>query len=198
MSKKTLNLFRQANISIIFLSTLICLFYTIVYFTKHNYLMMVLSALVIFLPLLVYSLDKIVKKGVPDIIKTSFIIFIFVSAVLGGVANFYGNIPFYDKVVHFISGLLISWAFIIAFERFNKNYNITSLIFNLTCFNATVAVLWEFCEFTFDTIFHQSVQRGNTDTMTDMLVAIIGGALVSIIYINKKMRRWFFGKGSIY
>lgn len=188
MSKRMLKLLPKINIVIIVLSIIICSIYTIVYLIKQDYVLMALSALVIFLPFLIYIVDRVLKQGIPIVVKTAYLLFLFLSAVLGGVANFYEQVPLYDKIIHFASGILVSWLFAVAFISLNKKYDIKVLIFSLTCFNATTAVFWEICEFTFDTIFKKHVQRGNTDTMTDMIVAIAGSILVALVYIDNKKK----------
>src|SRR4051812_42406164 len=44
----------------------------------------------------------------PFIIDFGMVLFIFLSLFLGGLDDFYGFIPLWDKIVHFQSGLLLS------------------------------------------------------------------------------------------
>lgn len=192
MQKKMSKNLSKINFSIVVFSVFMCIMYATLYFLKQDYLMVFTSLIVMLLPLLIYVVDKITKTIVPDPIKTAYLVFVFASAILGAIGNFYEYIHFYDKIVHFASGLLISSAFAVWYEKLYKKYNIWEIIFSLTCFNATIAMLWEVFEYTMDLLFDRHVQKGLSDTMTDMIMAVIGGILIAIVYIdryNKKIKR---------
>ena len=114
--------------------------------------------------------------------------FYFFSAVLGTIGNYYTKVSFYDKFNHFAYGILISWIFIGMYQVLFKvrDNRLGIRLFFMNCFNISIAVLWEVFEFTSDFIVGREFQKGLADTMTDMIVAILGGIIVTIIYICKK------------
>lgn len=180
----------KINLIIVGLSIVICIIYTGIYYQQQDYVMMVMSIVSIFLPLLIYAVPKIWKQELSETIRFAYLIFIFVSATLGGIADFYGNIYLFDKAVHFVSGLLVAWLFTLAFINHykHKKFNLWFFALFLTCVNTTVACFWEVGEFFFGIISGKQVQHGLNDTMLDMIVAIIGGIIAMIIYIMKFKR----------
>ncbi|MDD2202918.1 MAG: DUF2238 domain-containing protein [Bacilli bacterium] len=185
MSKDMEKVLRKINKLIIILSILICGLYAVMYYVHHDYLMVTASIIAIGLPFLIYLVDAKVKKtSLP--IKTFYLLFIYASAVIGGVGEFYSLFNPYDKIVHFISGVLITWVFLVLVQPYVKKYTTNLILFTVICFNSMIALLWEVGEFTFDLIFKTSVQRGLYDTMTDMIVAVVGGLIIALIYALKK------------
>lgn len=170
----------------------------------------------IFLSLLAISLMTI-----PRILKERFhfkfkpwleiliLFFIFASIVLGFIQDFYVHVKGYDKLVHAISGIVLS---LIAFEIVHiyssyiakkKNQIIPPFFIILFSFtlSITLLVLWEFYEFFVDTISYNllknstNMQRyqwsnnstiypqgyGLLDTMLDLLLGALGAFIVSLI-----------------
>jgi uncharacterized membrane protein YjdF len=131
-------------------------------------------------------------------IEFIYLLFIFVAQTLGSVLNFYQAFYFYDKAVHFLSGVLDSFVAIFILVRFHK-YNEKSLAFNCVMIIFTVMAIagfWEIFEYTGNLLFGGDPQKvvatGVNDTMTDIIVALLGSVLVCIAYLyeqenNKKM-----------
>lgn len=112
-----------------------------------------------------------------------FIIFVFLAQFLGSILNFYNNIYFYDKVVHFLSGMMIrilSLEFLVKNKRYDKKY-LFNVIFVLGI-SFMIAVFWEYFEYTSDYIFKKDAQHvlttGINDTMQDMIAATFGTLLL--------------------
>lgn len=122
--------------------------------------------------------------------KASYILiltFIMLSMYLGNVLNFYTYIRNYDKVLHFLSGIIINLLSIIIYSYFTqediKNINGKFLIFFSFIFITSLAGLWEIWEFSTDRMFGLQAQCNSlTDTMLDMIAGTIGGT-VSLILI---------------
>jgi hypothetical protein len=188
MSKRFLKVMPVINVLIASITILLFLIYAVYYYTVDDIFMMNSSLVIIIVPLLIFIIDKISGHKIPQAIKMVYLLFFFFSAGLGAIANFYNIVPYYDKFVHFVLGILLSWLFILGFERYKKHqkYDLRVCAFSLICFTSAAAVFWEVCEFTFDMVFNKHVQRGNTDTMTDMMVAILGCLIVLCILIWKK------------
>lgn len=116
------------------------------------------------------------------------IIFAAIASIAGSMLGAY-SVPFFDKVLHFCSGLFLSELSYMVFcwlKRTtvikDKNERILSIIFVNAC-NMMIAVFWEFFEYgcliflNNDAINHYTT--GVHDTMTDMLVAFVGGLIIT-------------------
>ena len=123
--------------------------------------------------------------------------FVFCSMYVGNILNIYRVIPFYDKVLHFISGILIGFIGFIIFMNFNKenmkNINKVFLLMFVMSFSIALAGVWEIWEFTTDQSFGFNSQNASLiDTMLDIICGTIGGiiSLVPVIFYfrNKKSK----------
>lgn len=181
MSKDMENALLKINKFIIILSIFLCSVYAIIYYIYDDYFMTVSSFVVMALPFLIFVIERR-SKELPLSVKTPYLLFVYASAVIGAIGGLYSSVPSYDKIIHFISGLLISWAFISFVQPYIKKYNAKLMLFTLICFNGMIALLWEIGEFTFDFVFDKNVQIGLHDTMTDMIAGLVGGLIVALLY----------------
>lgn len=128
-------------------------------------------------------------------IKVINIVFIYFASLIGSALSGYAW-PFYDKIVHFFSGILASIIAMILYYMlkkqraiYNKQDYVLFLIF-IMAVNLSIAVIWEFYEyfmlifFNNDCILHYTT--GVHDSMTDMLCALGGGSLVLLDIIKDK------------
>lgn len=117
--------------------------------------------------------------------------FIFFSMYLANVMNFYA-IPYYDKILHFFSGIILAtFGFIIYVnffgDRDNKTVKPMAMVIFLIFFCAGSAALWEIWEFTTDSLFNLTAQNGLVDTMWDIILGTGGGLFVIYpVYLYEK------------
>ncbi len=110
------------------------------------------------------------------------IAFILMSVFAGTVLGFYELIPWWDKLLHFLSGLLFAQIGkeIYIFYGGNKKNNRLYILFSIS-FAFGVAGLWEIWEFTGDNILKTNAQGGSlTDTMLDIIFGCVGAPLLFI------------------
>lgn len=132
------------------------------------------------------SLPSIIRKRYrvffPFAIDFGMVTFIFISLFLGGIDDFYGFIPHWDKLVHFQSGLLLSGTGFVVIYLLNESeqtpIDLTPgfLALFAIVFSLAIGAVWEILEFTGDGIFGSHWQANNHDTMWD-LIADFGGAI---------------------
>ncbi len=109
--------------------------------------------------------------------------FIFASMYAGNILNLYKFIYFYDKILHFISGIALGY---IGFDIVQNNLNISehklfTFIFIMS-FGAGCAGLWEIYEFITDAVFGFTSQNSSLkDTMYDIICGILG-CLIWLVY----------------
>lgn len=188
MPRRLLKALPILNVVIACVTILLFIYYGFYYYSIDDTFMMASSFAAIFIPLFIFIVDKLSGHRIPQVGKFVYLLFFFFSAGLGAIGNFYGTVPYYDKFIHTSMGLLFTWLFILGYERYKKHqkYDFRTFALSSICFTATLAVFWEICEFTFDLIFDKNVQKSNTDTMMDMIVAIVGCIIVTLIFIWRK------------
>ena len=128
--------------------------------------------------------------GVNDSMFAMFLGFVFLASPVGSVLNVYRLWGPYDKIVHFLSGVLIAAAGIVIFwkiierQRMEKHQRKKLIgISSIFAFLAATAGagLWEITEFTIDIIVSGGMQRGMFDTITDMIAGTLGGLLYAVV-----------------
>ena len=171
--------------------------------------MSISAILVLFAPSI---LEKKLKIKIPSLMTIFFILFLFASAYLGELRNYYYKLPFWDNLLHFFSSMMMGALSFSIINGFNQ-YRITKLsplyvaIFSF-CFAMTIGAVWEIIEFTMDGIAGLNSQKYATetgtllvgrealeDTMFDILINTAGAIVMSTIgYISLKHKKSFITK----
>lgn len=159
-------------------------------FTRDKQLGLVLKdASMLFTITLPYIIEKIFKTKMSLVIKTTYIVFIFVAQFLGVTVELYNMISWFDKFTHWLSGIvtaLLSLSILSKFKLYNKNNVLFNIIW-MIALTLAVASLWECFEYIANMLFGGDAQRvvttGVNDTMQDIIVAFIGALIVSLVYI---------------
>ncbi len=117
-----------------------------------------------------------------------------ISAAAGSILRVYDMLTFYDRIVHFISGILLGYIGLYLTNLVSGQLKLKSdpfIAIMLACFfSCTCAGFWEIIEFSTDCFSGMSVQHGNTDTMGDIVAGFLG-ALVFKIFELIKCRKHF-------
>ena len=168
----------------------ICMLLSICGKYNSNILVCLSLYLIIFLPRIVRKFSSKVN----DLIELIFLLFILFAQLLGSILHFYGIIYWYDSFMHYISGILTSFLAVIILILFNKyddNDKVFNVIFILSI-TLMVASLWEIFEFTTDNLLGGDAQRvvatGVTDTMKDLICALLGSILFSFCYLYECLK----------
>lgn len=153
---------------------------------------------IIIIVIIPWLIKKVLKYEISEIIKFLYFLFMFMALVLGSIYNFYRTISWFDLLVHFTSGILISMIALIVLKKFNLLQN-NLLIFNIifiTVFSITIGFFWELLEFFSDKLLKTDAQwvllTGVDDTMTDMLIAFSSSLIFCMFYyiVNKKNEKF--------
>lgn len=148
---------------------------------------------VIFIPSIT---TKIFKIDISEYSQIIYLIFVFLAHFLGSILNLYQKISWYDTFTHFLSGIVFSFFILeifIKIQKFKRQDLWFSVLFILAM-SCMIACCWEIFEFTCDQLFDRDAQNvlttGVTDTMKDMIVALLGSSLFCLCfafeYINDK------------
>ena len=119
--------------------------------------------------------------------------------VMGHVGEYYVTLaPYYDKLTHLISsatvGLIAFFLAILAEYRGDIRLNRTAIIVFILVSTLAAGAIWEIYEFAADQIFGTDLQHGNTDTMMDFVMDLIGAVIaagVAAITLAKEERHQF-------
>ena len=108
------------------------------------------------------------------------------AAGFGTVLNLYRTIDSYDKIVHFMSGILLAEAGRLLVTYLFKRNGVKSLIsielFFSVAFSFAGAGVWEIYEFMVDTFMGTNMQGGNNNTMGDIVSGVLGSLLFVLVY----------------
>ncbi|WP_313258438.1 hypothetical protein [Lacrimispora sp.] len=129
-----------------------------------------------------------------------YFIIIFMALYLGGSHRFYDKYKWWDRAIHFLSGVGFT-GFGIAFASAGSGtIKLVILLFGFT-FSLTLHVFWEVLEYISDCISHGNAQRwqkvhashnhvsekalqpaGLVDTMNDAICCIVGAGLSVLVW----------------
>lgn len=158
-------------------------------FTRDDQLGLILKDASILITItLPYIIEKIFKTKISIVIKTTYIVFIFIAQFLGVTVELYNHISWFDKFTHWLSGIitaLLSLSLLSKFKLYNKKNVLFNIIWMISI-TLAIASLWECFEYGANILFGGDAQRvattGVNDTMQDIIVAFIGSIIVSFIY----------------
>ncbi len=140
---------------------IISMLFQIVMGNFQNVFMCILSLILFTIPTIISEKFKI---GLPSLLEAIIYLFIFSSTILGEINNFYGIIPFWDTILHTLNGFLcagIGFSLVDLLNQNSKKINLSPIYVVIVafCFSMTIGVLWEFYEFTSDSIFKTDMQK---------------------------------------
>jgi hypothetical protein len=160
------------------------------------------------------------KIYIPSVLQLVAVLLIYAHFILGEIFRAYDHLAWFDKTLHALNGLafaLLGFSMINLLNNNSDQYKKLSPLFVSLfsfCFCLAVSYMWELLEYSIDSVFKINMQRwkdglvqdgsgvnaytqgtGLIDTMTDMIVMMVGGALVSALgYISLKTKKDLFNK----
>ena len=114
----------------------------------------------------------------PMSIQLAFAIFTFFAMFLGEVLDFYERFPFWDTMLHFVSGIMFSIIGYMIFISINRDNNIRRqlnpvvIVLFTICFSITCGTIWEIIEFAGDSLFGTDMQVWKTPLSVEEWVAM--------------------------
>lgn len=174
---------------------------------KGDYTLMLIQCIAGLLALLLPSfIAHNLKIIIPSGMIVAYAIFLYCAIYLGEVRNFYYIIPYWDTILHTLSGAMLGALGFTLISFLNNTDRIPVVLSPLFvalftfCFAVALGVIWEIYEFSVDCFFKTNMQKfmledgvllvGQTalmDTMKDLIVDCIGALVFSIFgYISLK------------
>ena len=104
------------------------------------------------------------KITLPSLLEGIIYCFIFSAEILGEINNFYGNIPYWDTVLHTLNGFLAAGVGFSLIDLLNENargMKLSPVFVAIVafCFSMTIGVLWEFFEYGMDVYTKTDMQK---------------------------------------
>lgn len=138
---------------------------------RSDYLLMLIQCAgglaVMFLPAIVHRRLAI---SVPSVMQIAYFVFLYAAIYLGEVRSFYYRFPFWDSMLHFLSGVMLATLgfFLVQLLNDAEHRRIalspTFVAFFAFCFAVACGTIWEIYEFTIDAFFDTNMQKVVTDT----------------------------------
>ena len=155
----------------------------ILQFFHGNYNNVFLCILTLILFMIPTVVDTKLNIKLPSALEIIILLFIFAAEILGEIQSFYTFIPNWDTMLHTINGFLmaaIGFSMIDILNRsprFHISMSPMFVAFVAFCFSMTVGVIWEFFEYSMDSIFL-------TDMQKDWLVSAVSSVKLNEEGIN--------------
>lgn len=112
---------------------------------------------------------------IPDTLEVIILIFIFAAEILGEIGAYYQKVPFWDTMLHTVTGFLtgaIGFSLVSLLNRETDSFNLSPfyLAFVSLCFSMFIGVMWEFIEFLFDWFLSTDMQK---DTIINTINTVL-------------------------
>ena len=182
---------KKINKILIIILTLLSYLIGVINLKNGNYVDLLIDILILPTLLLPKVFNKL-KIKITDKLEFVYIIFMFFAYFLGTVVDLYTYLVNYDTIMHFLSGVFEAFFgfYILKLLKSYDEKNLTLNILFVLGFVSFVSVNWEIFEFISSIIFKVDPQHvlttGVSDTMKDLIVALIGAFLVLLEYISDK------------
>jgi len=137
----------------------------------------IISIIILIVPTIIDGLGKIKIEKYIKLIYYFFLLFAF---ILGGLYGLFYSTSFFDLFVHIMFGIVLSIILTTKFK--NSSFKNILLIISIVI---SISFLWEVLEFVSDVFLntdHQEKINGATDTMTDIIISIVGSAFYMFYY----------------
>lgn len=170
------------------------------YVYKHNYKVILPAIAVFLLTFLLFLLNKVFHLTIDTFGSILYIVVIFMSLFLGSALRLYDRYAWWDRVIHFLSGVVFI-SFGIAILNRAGDLGKFSILFFSFAFSNTLHIWWEIGEYISDYFFHTDHQRwqkhnktvnhlpknaiqpaGLVDTMNDILLCNAGSIAACVVW----------------
>ena len=133
-------------------------------------------------------IEKLSKVKIEKYIKLIYYFFLLMAFILGGLFGLYYSTSFFDLLVHGLFGFFLSMIIgsKLKIDSWNKFFLLISIIIS-------IGFIWESLEFSSDVFLgtdHQEKINGSRDTMTDILISVLGSSSYYVYFrIMNKIRK---------
>lgn len=169
----------------------------VIAFSKGQILNAIAVSAIFFLTILPHLSFDFFDVKVPYDVEFVIVIFIIATLFLGSYSGYYEAIWWWDDLLHFSSGMILSVVGYITIFIFNRDEKLLRRlngvfmgVFTFT-FAVSLGVFWELFEYMMDTNFNTSMLRtGIDDTMLDFVMNIAGSAVTAVVLVYYAKKRY--------
>lgn len=148
--------------------------------------------------LIPFLLGKVTRRAVW--LNGILFVFLSLSYAVGCVYQGFDRFPYYDKIAHFLSGIVFTICGLCLFLWLCGDHSSLAQNWLLTCafaffFSTFIAVFWEVVEFAGFVLFKHDSQHhlttGVFDTMEDMIACLLGNLLCvasCALYVKRRIK----------
>lgn len=178
--------YRRTTLAIYYGMRAFVLASALLFFAHGNWEAGVSTTVIFFLMLATSFFKKRYGIYLPFMLDFGIVALIFLTLFLGEVIRFYEYVPFWDKALHFQSGLLLGAVGYVAVyvlnESKHKGFDLNPGFLSVfaVAFSLSIGALWEIVEFAVDNLFMARWQNGLVDTMWDLVADMVGALIISI------------------
>lgn len=137
---------------------------------------------------------------IPTIYYYGAMMFGFLAYVLGEVYDFYERFPWWDNLLHFSSGVLIGFVVIVIVDYYQTKFYIRKNLWHDAVFtiliasaaSISIAVFWEFFEYSWDFYFGGNMQDGFIWTTNLTMAEVQSHILPSGRFMDKALQDTLF------
>ncbi len=110
-------------------------------------------------------IERKLKIDFPGTLEVIILLFIYSSAILGEIRNYYMIFPYWDTMLHTVNGFLFAAIGFSLLDVINRDahfkFQLSPLYLTIVafCFSMTIGVLWEFFEFGCDMFLGTDMQK---------------------------------------
>lgn len=132
---------------------------------NQNFEQVFLCVLTLLLMIMPSVVQVTFKMEFPSALEIIILLFIFAAEILGEIASFYIHFPYWDTILHTLSGFLCAALGLSLVEILNRDerlrFTLSPLFLAIVafCFSMTIGVMWEFFEFGMDRFFFLDMQK---------------------------------------
>lgn len=174
---------------------------------EGQWLTAVVTSGIVLVTLLPMIMARRFRVFIPAEFEVLAIAFVFAALFLGEVRGYYTRFWWWDIALHTFSGLLLGMIGFLLVHLLNETEDVEMhmkpgfVAFFAFLFAAGIGAAWEIFEYGMDTLFGLDMQKamwgdpsGLTDTMWDLIVDLLGAAVISILgygYLKSGMKESF-------
>ncbi len=169
----------------------------IVQVLRGNWLNVILCIITLILFTLPGLIQDKLKVEFPTTLEVIVYLFIFSHTILGEIQSFYVTFPYWDTMLHTISGFLCAAVGFSLVDVLNQDENfqiaMTPIFVSIVafCFSMTIGICWEFVEFATDHVLNQDMQK-------DRIVSTISSVKINPSGLNEPITINDINKTEIY
>ena len=110
-------------------------------------------------------LERRLKIGLPGVMESLMIFFVFAANILGEISAFYQKLPLLDTSLHAVNGFICAGVGFGLIDILNRSTRVKLSLSPLFvvlfsfCFSMTAGTVWEFFEFAMDSFFGRDMQK---------------------------------------